>query len=276
MNDRYFTIETSEQFVFYRIPKALFSNRYKNISTDSKLLYGLLLDRVGLSKQNGWVDDNNRVFIFYTLETLIDDMVCGHTKACKLFSELEKSDLIERKKQGFGKPDKIYVKRLESAEVLTSEKRNSCVPQNGTPDFRKAEANKNEINNNKNSNINLSISDDGLIEHFKENTDYNILITDERYKYKKDRIDEILSVMADSLLSLNDTVKIGENIYPKETVKKRFESINMFHIEYILECIEKNAANIANIRSYLLTTIFNAPTSMDNYYYSEVKKDFGL
>lgn len=89
-----------------------------------------MLDRMGLSVRNGWLDEHNRVFIYFTLEDALEYLCCGHTKAVSLFGELDKVGLIERKKQGQGKPTKIYVKNfVRNAEVLTSEKRKSKVPQ---------------------------------------------------------------------------------------------------------------------------------------------------
>lgn len=143
----YFYGDEAEQFTFYRIPKVLFTDpSYRRISSDAKILYGLMLDRMGLSVRNGWLDEYNRVFIFFTLEDALEYLCCGHTKAVSLFGELDKAGLIERKKQGQGKPTKIYVKNfVRNAEVLTSEKRKSKVPQSGSQDFQKTASNNTEI-----------------------------------------------------------------------------------------------------------------------------------
>lgn len=135
----YFYGDEAEQYTFYRIPKVLFTDpAYRRISSDAKILYGLMLDRMGLSVRNGWLDDCQRVFIYFTLEDALEYLCCGHTKAVLLFGELDKNGLIERKKQGQGKPTKIYVKNfVRKAEVLTSEKWKSKVPQTGSQDFQK-------------------------------------------------------------------------------------------------------------------------------------------
>lgn len=78
----YFYGDEAEQFTFYRIPKVLFTDpSYRRISSDAKILYGLMLDRMGLSVRNGWLDEYNRVFIFFTLEDALEYLCCGHTKA---------------------------------------------------------------------------------------------------------------------------------------------------------------------------------------------------
>ena len=121
MNFDYYYGDESNQFSFYRIPRQLITGSdFKRLSTDAKLLYGLLLDRMGLSAKNGWYDDAGRVFIYYTLDEIQEDLNCGHDKAVKLLSELDKGKgfgLIERVKQGQGRPAKIYVKRFTTEEL---------------------------------------------------------------------------------------------------------------------------------------------------------------
>ncbi|MFR8557734.1 MAG: replication initiator protein A [Acutalibacteraceae bacterium] len=108
------------------------------MSAEAKVLYGLFLDRMSLSVKNGWMDADDRVFIYFTLEDAIKLLCCGHTKAVALFSEVEKVGLIERKKQGQGKPTKIYVKNFATGgEVQTFEKQKSGLPESGTLDFTK-------------------------------------------------------------------------------------------------------------------------------------------
>ena len=100
----YYYGDESNQFSFYRIPRQLITgDAFTCLSTDAKLLYGLLLDRMGLSAKHGWYDEQGRVYIYYTLEEIQADMNCGHEKAVKLLAELDASKgfgLIERVKQG--------------------------------------------------------------------------------------------------------------------------------------------------------------------------------
>lgn len=109
------------------MPKALFTDeKYKAVSTDAKMLYGLLLDRMHLSVKNGWVDKQRRVYQFFTVKEAQEKLGFGHEKICKLFSELERADLIVRKRQGQGKPSLIYIKKFwflffEFLEVRLSE-----------------------------------------------------------------------------------------------------------------------------------------------------------
>lgn len=109
----YFYEEQSQQFAFYRIPKVLFTdNRFQKISTEGKVLYGLLLDRVSLSRENGWIDEEGRVYIIFTLNAIRQAMNCAEKSAIKYLTELEDFGLIERIRQGLGKPAIIYVKNF--------------------------------------------------------------------------------------------------------------------------------------------------------------------
>ena len=116
MSYEYFYGIESESFLFYRVPRLLVTGeQYRQVSAEAKLLYGLLLDRMGLSARNGWYDGENRVYIYYTVEEICRDLNCGHDKAGKLLAELDSKKgigLIERVKQGQGRPTRIYVKRF--------------------------------------------------------------------------------------------------------------------------------------------------------------------
>ena len=146
MSHDYFYGAESDSFSFYRVPRLLVTGEeYKRVSAEAKLLYGLLLDRMGLSARNGWYDELDRVYIYYTLEEIQEDLGCGHEKAVKLLAELDGGKgvgLIERIKQGQGKPTKIYVKRFAEKE-RPPEKRedsgNSRLPIFGSQEFRISE-----------------------------------------------------------------------------------------------------------------------------------------
>lgn len=114
MQYEYFYGAQAEQFSFYRIPKALFTEpNFRELSTDAKVLYGILLDRMSLSLKNQWIDAQNKVYIIFTVEEIMDALNCANQKATRLMVELEKqAGLIERKRQGLGRPNLIYVKNF--------------------------------------------------------------------------------------------------------------------------------------------------------------------
>ena len=101
----YFYGQAGELFSFFRIPKALFQEqRFQDLSTDAKTLYGILLDRMSLSIKNEWFDKKGRVFIIFTIEDVKRTLRCADNKATRLLRELEEFGLIERKRRGQGKP----------------------------------------------------------------------------------------------------------------------------------------------------------------------------
>ncbi|MDD6325798.1 MAG: DUF6017 domain-containing protein [Lachnospiraceae bacterium] len=151
----YFRAYESEQFSFYRIPKVLFTDAYfKELSTEAKVLYGLMLDRMALSERNQWFDETGRVYIIFTVEEVMSCMNCGRDKSVKILAELDARKgigLIERVRRGLGQPDIIYVKnfiRTEAAEETqsflksgkpTSGVRKSRLAEVGKADFKSSE-----------------------------------------------------------------------------------------------------------------------------------------
>lgn len=130
--DYYYGAE-SNQFTFYRIPKVLFTDKsFSKLSCEAKVLYGLFIDRMGLSMKNGWVDEEDRVYIYFKQDEAKDFLGCGLKKCNAIFSELADVGLIEKKRQGLGKPDCIYVKNFiksEAPEPEPPEKITSCDSQ---------------------------------------------------------------------------------------------------------------------------------------------------
>ena len=110
----YFYGSQAEQFSFYRIPKVLFTDEtLAGISVEAMVLYSFMLDRMSLSVKNCWFDEENRVYIIYTIDDILSDFGCARQKALKLLDELENGiGLIERKRQGLGRPNIIYVKNF--------------------------------------------------------------------------------------------------------------------------------------------------------------------
>ena len=112
----------AEKFQFYKIPKTLIVNDYfSSVSTDAKLLYALFLDRAALSCSNNWIDDEGRVYIHYSTDTIMADMHCANGKVAKLKKELSDIGLIEIKRMGQGRPDRIYVMNFEPVLIGNEE-----------------------------------------------------------------------------------------------------------------------------------------------------------
>lgn len=141
-NFDYFYEDQADLFTFFRIPKALvLDKRFRDVSLEAKVLYGLLLDRMSLSAKNEWFDDEKRVYIIFTIEEAMEQLGYARQKTVKLFEELEKmANLIERKRRGQGKPSIIYVKKFlatEKRDAISdrgSETERAKSPENMTPE----------------------------------------------------------------------------------------------------------------------------------------------
>lgn len=121
MQMKYYVGNQAEQFSFIRIPRELVvGEAYASLSTQSKMMYGMLLDRMGMSYKNRWLDEENRVYIVYSLEDIQADMNISRHKAIDCLSELEEAGLIEKRRRGYGSPSQIYVKNIMKPMVATA------------------------------------------------------------------------------------------------------------------------------------------------------------
>ena len=108
-------------------------------------------------------------------------------------------------------------------------------------------------------------------EIIKDNIDYDILLHDN--KYDKDRIDEILDLILETVCTARKTLRIAGDDYPAELVKSKFLKLNSSHIEFVLDCMKQNTTKVRNIKQYLRAVLFNAPSTIDNYYTALVAHD---
>ena len=290
----YFYGAESEQFSFYRIPKVLFTEeRFKNISAEAKVLYGLLLDRMSLSAKNGWQDKENRVYIIFTIEDIMEAMGCADQKAGKLLHELEsKCRLIERKRQGLGKPNLIYVKNFvtpSESRFLNRENHDSGEVKITDQEPLKSRSNNTEYNNTEFSDTDsfpftsfreghgreTKRSDVDHRERYREiisgNISYEILLQD--YPLDRDILTEILELMVDTVCTTRSTVRISGDDKPAEVVKSQFLKLDSEHIRFVMDGLKDNTTRIRNMRQYLLATLYNAPLTIGNYYRSLVSHD---
>ncbi len=365
----YFHNDDSDQYSFYRIPKLLFTEEYfSSLSCEAKVLYGLMLDRMSLSLKNKWFDEQNRAYIIFTIEDVMELLNCKSQKAVKIMKELDAEDgigLIEKIRQGFGKPNIIYVKNFmiketeeQQQQVQQNELPKNCENQNSViqnpadfstvdgenqnsvmrkpGDFSSVDGenqnsvtrkpanfsivdgeNQNSVmqnpgdfsnadSENQNSvivkiknqecrksksnytdysktdiskNNPIYLSKTGLMDEIdtyksvvKKNINYTCFENDWAYDIKM--VDELIDLIVE-IMTLPDaiTVRIGGVEKNVALVKSQFMKLKKAHIEYVMNCLKKNTTKIVNIRAYLLTTLYNAPLTMDSYYQAKVNYD---
>ncbi len=300
----YFYGNQAEQFSFYRIPKVLFTDtRYKNITAEAKILYGILLDRISLSQKNGWFDEANRVYIIFTVDEVKDAIGCAEQKAIKLLSELEtKAGLIERRRQGLGKPNLIFVKNfivensVQQRQAIQESQFQSCENHNSgameitipeLPESQGTKTNKNKTNNNDTDTYPFL---SGQVAHHNRDTMGQDLDEREQYRYYFERqleldillqsnpydreiLEEMLNLLVDTVCSKRQYIRIAGDDKPKEVVKSQLLKLDSQHIEYVLSSFKENVSKVRNIKQYLLASLYNAPMTISSYYDALVRHD---
>ena len=234
----YFYGQAGELFSFYRIPKALFQeSRFQNLSTDAKTLYGILLDRMSLSVKNEWFDKKGRVFIIFTIEDVKRTLCCADNKAMKLFRELEKFGLVERKRRGLGKPSLVYVKNfssdLSNERVQNRENHESGAFKKECQDPPKSRCNKNKKNKTERNNTNPILSDESkmmknrelLEEYFSHSLEIDLLLR--LYPDDEDTIYQIVNLLVDTCDSKRKLIRIAGDDKPAEVVCSRLKKLNI-------------------------------------------------
>ena len=333
----YFRGMEAEQYSFYRVPKVLFTAEcFKSLSCEAKVLYGLMLDRMSLSIKNRWFDEEDRVYIIFTVEEIAELLNCGTQKAVKLMKELDDNQgigLIEKKRLGLGKPNVIYVKNFILKEKCSPEQRgkapenlgntqnsenhNSRIVKTTNQELpesqfkndenhtsRIVEITTQEVPNSQSNNTDINNTDfnetdfneidsiqsylspsagevrpvgEDVIERMEtyraliqENIDYECFLD----RREKEDVDELIELMVEILMMPDDSVvRIGGADKPVSVVKSRFLKLTYSHIEYVLFSLHRNTSKVANIRAYLLTTLYNSSMTMNHYYQAEVNHD---
>ena len=279
----YFYRGESEQYAFYRTPKMLFTDpEYETLTALAKILYGVLLDRESLSDKNKWVDDRGRIFVYMTNKTICKLLHISDKTATKLLVELEKIDLIQRVRQGQGRPSKIYVKKFFDTERVRLLERNRSdsefvdVSDQGAEILR---CNITKDNDTKCTDTNLISSRDTTRrdarahyrQHFMETLEIDNM--KERYPYDMAVIDEILEIILDTVCSTRDRIYVAGEWQPVDIVKGRFLALDSEHLEYVLQSMAENSTRVRKVKQYLLTALYNAPLTMNNSYRALARHD---
>ena len=230
----YFYGQSGEMFSYFRVPKILFRDiKFKDLSTDAKTLYGILLDRMGLSVKNGWLDEQGRVYIIFPVQEVMDALGCADNKATKLFRELEKFGLIERKRRGLGKPNLIYVKNFADPRFRNREKNGSGAADSAQQETAKSRRNKTEWNKTEESEPDPFSSDaedepderTRLEAYFMQSLEVDLLLR--ACPDEEDTIHQIVNLLVDTCSSKRRMLRVAGDDKPAEVVRSRFMKLNV-------------------------------------------------
>ena len=294
----------AEQYSFYRVPKILFTAEcFKELSCEAKVLYGLLLDRMSLSMKNHWLDEEERVYIIFTIEEIAELLNCGTQKAVKLLKELDSEKgigLIEKKRLGLGRPNVIYVKNFlvqkndeensDTSDLQNCENHNSGVVKTTIQECPKSQSNNTDINKTENNETESSSILSNLIcpekektideieqrntyrEIIRENISYECFQNDT--PHAREEVDELVELMVEVMVMPDQgKIRIAGEDKLVSLVKSQFMKLTHAHIEYVCLCLNKNTTKVGNIKSYLLTALYNSVLTINHYYQAEVNHD---
>ena len=305
----YFTIQDAEQFTFFRIPKVLFTGeRYKDMTTDARVLYGILLDRVSLSVKNNWVDEEGRVFIIFTREEAQELLGYSKPKIVNLFKELQKVQLIEETKQGLNKPNIIYVKKFieennteNNVQTQLNQRRlkflTSRSKKNELQEVKKSYPNNTNINNTDLSDNSVSQSVSQSREEKPKKEKQPIRTTTDRQTefeniklYFKDKLylddlkishkfdTKLIEEIELNILEMyfNDYTTIKGERKPREIVRSALMKLDNWHIEELISKYKGLTIKITNPKAYMQTMIYNIAFENDLSVTNAVRHDMSI
>lgn len=298
----------AERYQFYRIPKALFTDsRFACLSGDAKILYGLMLDRASLSTQNGWLDEQSRVYIYFSTDEICDCLGCARKKALKLLADLDAVGLTRRKIRGQGKPTLIYVREFTPEDFQDTSSQTcenhtprsvkitppevpfspSLVCEKGTQnhtDSNQTDLSKTHSNHSptpehqsqtgtetKGSEATEQKEMDCVRAEIQENIRYDDLIADN--PSDADLIDEMVELMTETVCTRRKSLRVGGEHLSSAVVTHRLMKLRQEHILTALNGLKANTTKVRNIRQYLLTVLYNAPNTISSYYMAKVNHD---
>ena len=267
--------------------------------------------------KNGWLDDENRAYIIYTVDAIMEDLGCSKPTCTKIMRELDSENgigLIEKKRRGLGKPDIIYVKNFFSVpdekeenepsnpDVSTEVKKfnfkkqknltsgsKEIVPQEVNdffPNYNNTNHNNfnyndmnytnpiNQSGNESKTEKRIDLMDDvnAYIELIKENIEYEHHM---KYDDWQNRVlyEELFEVICEVVCVKRTIIRIAGEDYPYELVKSKFLKLNSGHLKYVIGCMHDTNTKISNIKAYMVTALYNAPSTMNHYYQQEEQHD---
>ena len=267
--------------------------------------------------KNGWLDDENRAYIIYTVDAIMEDLGCSKPTCTKIMRELDSENgigLIEKKRRGLGKPDIIYVKNFFSVpdekeenepsnpDVSTEVKKfnfkkqknltsgsKEIVPQEVNdffPNYNNTNHNNfnyndmnytnpiNQSGNESKTEKRIDLMDDvnAYIELIKENIEYEHHMKYDDWQNKA-LYEELFEVICEVVCVKRTTIRIAGEDYPYELVKSKFLKLNSGHLKYVIGCMHDTNTKITNIKAYMVTALYNAPSTINHYYQQEVQHD---
>lgn len=267
-----YKINETLQHSYYQMPQEFFCNeKYKKLSIEAKVMYAFLLNRMNLSRINKWINDKGEIYLIYTRKEIQNKLNLSDKPVTRAFKELRETNLIKEKKQGFGKPNLIYIGKIEQEELQINDidtenlladnriKEDYYVGENTIQETEYLRANKKDNIKHKNNNIEVSQSEIETknLETIKQKC--------ELYLFKESQRNIIENTL--DLMFYSNNLKIGQAILPQEIVRSRMQLLNASIIFYAFDKLNylKQDSKIHNSINFIISCLYNAITE----YYSD-------
>ena len=280
-----YKIDETLQHSYYQMPQELFCNeKYKKLSIEAKVIYAFLLNRMNLSRMNKWINDKGEIYLIYTRKEIQSKLNLSDKPVTRAFKELRESNLIKEEKQGFGKPNLIYIGKIEHEELQINDintddyiemdnlltdnriKEDYCVGKNTILETENLRANKKDNKKHKNNNIDVSQSERETknLEDIKQKC--------ELYLFKESQRNIIENTL--DLMFYSNNLKIGQAVLPQEIVRSRMQLLNASIIFYAFDKLNylKQDSQIHNSTNFMISCLYNAITE----YYSDSDLQFRI
>ena len=239
---------------YYQIPQELFVNeKYKNkLNSDSKILYAFLLDRLSLSQKNHWIDEDNNVYLIFTREEVQEKLNLSDKTVTKSFKILMEVNLVQEKRQGLGKPNLIYVGKInhsdsENLRFLNRKNYDSGIEESTTLDSENLRGiNTNNIKTNIINTDSINPKSDEELLLIKEKCNLNEFTKEEK---------TILEDVIDNLYYI-DNLKVGNITVNHFKILDKLNLITKDNLVQLLDIL-KNTSNIQNAKNYLMICLYN-------------------
>ena len=239
---------------YYQIPQELFVNeKYKNkLNSNSKILYAFLLDRLSLSQKNHWIAEDNNVYLIFTREEVQEKLNLSDKTVTKSFKILMEVNLVQEKRQGLGKPNLIYVGKInhsdsENLRFLNRKNYDSGIGESTALDSENLRGiNTNNINTNIINTDSINPKSDEELLLIKEKCNLNEFTKEEK---------TILEDVIDNLY-YTDNLKVGNITVNHFKISDKLNLITKDNLVQLLDIL-KNTPNIQNAKNYLMICLYN-------------------
>ena len=282
-----YKINETLQHSYYQMPQELFNNeKYRKLSIEAKVIYAFLLNRMNLSRINKWINGRGEIYLIYTRKEIQSKLNLSDKPVTRAFKELRETNLIKEERQGFGKPNLIYIGKIEHEELQNSNintndyretndvlidnqvKEDYCVEENTIQETEYLRANKKDNIKHKKNNNNIDVSQS---EREAKNLE-DIKQKCELYLFKESQKNIIENTL--DLMFYSNNLKIGQAVLPQEIVRSRMQLLNASIIFYAFDKLNylKQDSQIHNSTNFMISCLYNAITE----YYSDSDLQFKI